>query len=82
MNEILLKAVNLSGGQLALARKIGVSQGHLWCWLHRDKKVPAERCADIEQATGGAVTCADLRPDVFRRSAATPSTPPADEARP
>ena len=32
--------------------------------VHKWKQVPAERCPAIEQATNGAVTCEDLRPDV------------------
>ena len=28
------------------------------------RQVPAERCPAIEKATGGAVTCEELRPDV------------------
>lgn len=63
--KALFEAVTICGGQVALARKLGISQGHLWSWMHRDKKVPAERCAAIEAATGGAVTRYDLRPDVF-----------------
>jgi len=53
--------------QTALAKAIGKEQGHVGKWLHRDKKVPAEVCADIEAATGGKVTCHQLRPDVFRQ---------------
>ena len=34
-------------------------------WTRSDVKVPAERCMAIEQATNGAVTRYDLRPDVF-----------------
>lgn len=58
-------AVAIAGSQSELARRIGISQGHLWSWLHRDKKVPAERCAAIERATNGAVSRYALRPDVF-----------------
>lgn len=72
-NTALIKAVKVAGSQQALAKKIGVSQGHLWCWLNRDKRVPAERCAAIEEATNGTVTCEDLRPDVFRRRVHQPA---------
>lgn len=33
-------------------------------WKTGKRKVPAERCPDIELATGGKVTCEDLREDV------------------
>jgi DNA-binding transcriptional regulator YdaS (Cro superfamily) len=60
----LQRAVAITGSQSELARRIGVRQGYVWKWL-RSKKVPAERCAAIERATGGAVTREQLRPDIF-----------------
>lgn len=64
--EALKKAVDIAGSQSALARAIGgkVKQAHVWNWL-KAGTVPAEHCAAIERATGGKVTRADLRPDVF-----------------
>ena len=64
--KALKKAILEVGGQRALAAMLGKKQGQIGNWLHRDKKVPAEVCADIEAATGGKVTRRDLRPDVFR----------------
>jgi len=32
------KAVRLAGGQTALARQIGVTQGAVWKWLNKSKK--------------------------------------------
>lgn len=61
----LKKAVVISGGQAALARKIGTKQQHISWWLNKSKRVPAERVLAIESATNGAVTRYDLRPDVF-----------------
>ena len=58
----LLEAINLAGGQAALARAIGVRQGHVWSWLNRDMQVPFAHCVSIEASTG--VRCEDLRPDV------------------
>lgn len=66
--QALERAVELVGGQSALAEKIGKKQAHVAMWFKRGK-VPAEVCADIEGATDGAVTCHDLRPDVFRAAA-------------
>lgn len=33
-------------------------------WKNGGRQVPAERCPQIERATGGAVRCEELRPDV------------------
>lgn len=48
-----------------LARLVGVTPAMVWQWENGRRPVPATRCADIEQATGGAVTRQELRPDVF-----------------
>ncbi|MGH8158396.1 MAG: transcriptional regulator [Rhodanobacter sp.] len=63
--QAIEKAITVAGGQTALARAINVSQGLVWQWCNGRLKVPAERCQGIEQATEGAVTRYDLRPDVF-----------------
>jgi DNA-binding transcriptional regulator YdaS (Cro superfamily) len=64
--QALRKAIKEVGGQAKLAKLLGKKQGQVGNWLHRDKKVPAALCADIEALTGGAVTREQLRPDVFR----------------
>jgi DNA-binding transcriptional regulator YdaS (Cro superfamily) len=64
MNASIKKAVETSGSQSELARRINVRQGTLWKWLIADR-APAEYCIAIERATGGKVTRYDLRPDVF-----------------
>lgn len=61
--EHLKRAVELAGGQAALASAIGLKQQHIWNWLTRGS-VPAEHCPSIERATAGVVRCEDLRPDV------------------
>ena len=63
--EPLRKAIEVCGSQSELARRIGgkVRTGHIYHWLR--SAVPAERCPEIEQATGGQVTRYELRPDVF-----------------
>ena len=67
MEEIraLEKAIGLLGGQSALAAVCGKKQGHVWAWLHRTKRVPAEMVLTIESATGGRVSRHELRPDIF-----------------
>ena len=62
------KAVALAGSQAELARRIGVKQAHVWNWLNRDAKVPADRVLAIEAATG--VSRHDLRPDIYPREEA------------
>lgn len=52
------------GGGMQLARAVGVSQVLISLWKTGARQVPAEHCPSIEKATGGAVRCEDLRPDV------------------
>jgi DNA-binding transcriptional regulator YdaS (Cro superfamily) len=58
----LERAVEIAGGQAALARKIGgrVRQQHIYYWLRHE--VPAKYCVDIERATG--ISRYELRPDI------------------
>ncbi len=59
----LERAIAAAGGQSALARLIGKTQGHVWHWLKVAKRVPAEAVLAIEDATG--VPRHELRPDVY-----------------
>lgn len=61
------RAITHVGGVTALAEQLGVRQSAVSNWRKRGDRprVPAERCIAIEQATDGAVTRYDLRPDVF-----------------
>jgi TorA maturation chaperone TorD len=59
-------AISRAGGQSALARAIGKSQGHVWHWVKVAKRVPAEAVLAIETATG--VSRTELRPDVYPNS--------------
>lgn len=80
----LATAVDLAGGQAALASSLGVKQQHVWNWLNRPSGVPVEHCAAIERATSGAVRRWDLRPDDWHRIwpelIATPGAPEAPAA--
>ena len=67
MTGFLEKAVEIVGGQSALARACGVKQGHVWYWLNEADQVPAEHVLKIEEATGGKVSRHDLRPDIYPR---------------
>ena len=65
--KALQKAIELSGGYSALARKLGISKQAVWQW----QKVPDDRVADVEKATGRRVSRAELRPDLFGGAAAS-----------
>lgn len=71
----LRRAAEVLGGQAALASVLGFStRAGVWPWFNTDRKVPAEYCPTIEEATRAAaaqrqdpslvVTCEELRPDV------------------
>jgi DNA-binding transcriptional regulator YdaS (Cro superfamily) len=51
--------------QVALAGAVGVTPQAVSDVLKRGKRVPAEWCVKLEQATGGAVTAHALRPDLY-----------------
>jgi DNA-binding transcriptional regulator YdaS (Cro superfamily) len=51
--------------QAALAARLKVTQGLVHQWISGRTRITAERCLDIERATGGVVTRYELRPDVF-----------------
>ena len=57
-----LKHTNTTGTQFAVL--LGVPAPLVSQWRTGVRQVPAERCIAIEQITGGAVRCEDLRPDL------------------
>jgi len=61
----LENAVEIVGGQSALARLCGLKQGHVWAWLNKSGKCPAEYVLNVEEATAGVVTRHQLRPDLY-----------------
>ena len=60
----ILKAVAVAGSQSELARLVGVSPQAVYAWT-RGGVISPLSAARIERATQGAVTRADLRPDIF-----------------
>lgn len=72
----LQKAVQISGGQVALARKLTeimgrtIKQQHVWTWLNETRVLPAEYAIPIEKATDGQVSRYELRPDIYPDEAA------------
>jgi len=65
-NRHIAVAVQLLGSQSALARACGYSRSGICLALHRKRMVTAELAVAIDQATGGEVSRAALRPDLFR----------------
>ena len=65
MNKSLEKAIRLAGGQTAVARACGVKQQHVWYWLRKAHRWPAEHVITLCDLTGGVFKRQDLRPDVF-----------------
>lgn len=55
------------GRGAAVALRVGVHPVMVSQWASGVKPVPAERCAAVEQATAGAVTRRDLRPNDWWR---------------
>jgi Uma2 family endonuclease len=62
MDKALQRAVEIAGGQTALALRIGKTQGHISKWLERDF-IPPDVVLSIESATG--ISRHELRPDLY-----------------
>lgn len=64
--EALNKAIDFFGGsQSKLSRAIGANSMQMVNnWIRRKRRVPAEWCPSIEEATAGTVPCELLRADV------------------
>ncbi|NLQ16172.1 helix-turn-helix domain-containing protein [Marinomonas sp. M1K-6] len=59
----IAKAVEIIGGQTALANILGVKQAHVWNWLRVHKRSPAKYIRRISKATNGQVTESELLKD-------------------
>lgn len=60
-------ACDVVGSQAEMARILGVTPAMVNQLVSGRRPVPLEHCAAIEQATAGAVTRRDLRPDDWAR---------------
>lgn len=69
MSTPIERACAAAGGQTKLAEALGITVGAVNHWVSGRGVVPAERCPAIERAVLGAVTRAELRPDVFEEAA-------------
>lgn len=71
--NFLIKAVEIAGGQTALADKLNarqvqdnVKQAHIWNWLNTTKDgVPAEQVRPVCEVCDWQVTPHQLRPDLY-----------------
>lgn len=61
--EALERAIKSAGGQSALARFLGTTQGNIWGWLNNSKSIPPKWVLKIEELTG--VSRHELRPDIY-----------------
>lgn len=68
------RAVEIVGSQSLLAKAIGAHKVLVNQWVLGQRPIPARWCIPIEQATGGAVTRYQLRPDVFGEAPVTSQT--------
>ena len=57
-------AIQHMGNASRLAEALGVTTQAICFWRDDERKIPADRCIQIEAATNGLVRCEDLRPDV------------------
>jgi len=71
----LEEAIRAAGGVSELARRLGIAQPSVSNW----ERVPAERVASVEEATG--VDRARLRPDLFAAHATAETIDEVDAAR-
>jgi DNA-binding transcriptional regulator YdaS (Cro superfamily) len=62
--HLIQKTISIVGTPAELARKLGVSPQYI-LKLQKSGVTPALRCRQIEAITGGKVTAAELRPDIF-----------------
>lgn len=61
--QALAKAVELVGGQSAMARLLEIRQPSVWAWLEKGKELPAEHVLKVEANTG--ISRHLLRPDLY-----------------
>jgi DNA-binding transcriptional regulator YdaS (Cro superfamily) len=79
--EVLNKAVEIVGGQTALANALsvktgrGIRQQHIWNWLNRDGGLPAAYAPLVQslcEEYGGSISCNDLCPEFYPMGASDP----------
>ncbi|WP_333474461.1 MULTISPECIES: transcriptional regulator [Enterobacteriaceae] len=63
INQHVKRAIDILGGQAALARACGVTQPAVFRWLN-GSRVKADHVMSIVKATGGEVKAYQIRPDL------------------
>lgn len=63
--QAVIRAIDLAGGQSALARLCGKKQQHVYNWLKRNKKIPSTEVIKVETALEGRLKRHEIRPDIF-----------------
>lgn len=53
--DAIREACKVVGGQAAMSRNLGVSAPTVNQWTSGTRQIPAERCPEIEKATGGSL---------------------------
>ena len=62
-NPHIARAIELLGSQSDLARRIGCNRQNVLAWL-RSSTIPAQVALKIHEATDGAVSVHEMRPDL------------------
>ncbi|WP_343227247.1 helix-turn-helix domain-containing protein [Serratia sp. 14-2641] len=63
INPYIKKAIEIAGGQAALARACGVSQPAVFRWLN-GSRVKADYVVAISRASNGEAKAHEIRPDL------------------
>ena len=68
MQNPIKAAIEHLGNQKALADALSVSPSFISQCLSGHRKMPVEHCKRIESLTNGAVTKAQIRPDIYEET--------------
>lgn len=81
--RLVQELVEIAGGQAALARAIGVKQGNVWNWLHRDGAIPPDQVIAASRAIGWKKTPHQIAPSLYPNPAdgLPPDLRPKTEAK-
>lgn len=74
------QAIDHFGSVTKMAQKLGVSPQAVCFWRDGKRRIPADKCPDIERGTDGLVRCEALRSDVdwaYLRASTAITTEPA-----
>ena len=63
--EAVKKAIELAGGQTALARLVGTRQSSVFNWLNRGQEMPADQVLTVAWALDFEITPHEMRPDLY-----------------